>query len=75
MSSTDYLVICGRAFARLMDAAGATLESPLDNSKHIIAQLLWEPQSRRGRIQPKKGSIPRVNPPLRCKLLEIARAL
>ena len=28
--STDYLVICGRAFARSMDAAGATLESPLD---------------------------------------------
>jgi len=40
MSSTDYLVICGRAFARPMDAAGATLESPLDSSKHIIAQLL-----------------------------------
>jgi hypothetical protein len=40
MCSTDYLVICGRAFARPMDAASATLESPLDSSKHIIAQLL-----------------------------------
>ena len=40
MFSTDYLVICGRAFARSMYAASATLESPLDSSKHIIAQLL-----------------------------------
>lgn len=38
--STDYLVICGRAFARSVDSASATLESPLDSSKHIIAQLL-----------------------------------
>jgi hypothetical protein len=37
---TDYLVICGRASARSMDSASATLESPLDSSKHIIAQLL-----------------------------------
>jgi hypothetical protein len=36
--STDYLVICGRASARPMDAARATLEA-LDSSKHIIAQL------------------------------------
>ena len=40
MSSTDYLVICGRASARPMDAACPTLENPLDSSKHIIAQLL-----------------------------------
>ena len=40
MYSTDYLVICGRASARPMDAACPTLESPLDSSKHIIAQLL-----------------------------------
>ena len=40
MCSTDYLVICGRAFARSMQSASATLESPLDSSKHIIAQLL-----------------------------------
>ena len=40
MSSKDYLVICGRAFARSMESASATLESPLDSSKHIIAQLL-----------------------------------
>jgi hypothetical protein len=38
--STDYLVICGRAFARPIDPACATLESPLDGSKNIIAQLL-----------------------------------
>jgi hypothetical protein len=38
--STDYLVICGRASARSMGAACATLESPLDSSKHIIAQVL-----------------------------------
>jgi hypothetical protein len=36
----DYLVICGRAFARPMESARATLESPVDSSKHIIAQLL-----------------------------------
>jgi hypothetical protein len=40
MCSTDYLVICGRAPARSKDAASATLESPFDSSKHIIAQLL-----------------------------------
>ena len=40
MCSTDYLVICGRASARSMYPASATLESPLDSSKHIIAQLL-----------------------------------
>jgi hypothetical protein len=40
MFSTDYLVICGQAFARPMDSASATLESPLDSSKHIIAQPL-----------------------------------
>jgi hypothetical protein len=33
-------VICGRASAYSLDPAGATLESPLDSSKHIIAQLL-----------------------------------
>jgi len=37
---TDYLVICGRAFARPMASACATLGTPLDISKHIIAQLL-----------------------------------
>src|SRR5258708_37380374 len=37
---TDYLVICGRASARSMDPASDTLKSPLDSSKHIIAQLL-----------------------------------
>jgi len=36
---TDYLVICGRAFARSMDSAVVTSVSPLDSSKHIIAQL------------------------------------
>jgi hypothetical protein len=40
MCSTDYLVICGRAFARPIDPACATLESPLDSSKNIIAQPL-----------------------------------
>jgi hypothetical protein len=40
MSSTDYLVICGRASARSRDPASATLESLLDSSKHIITQLL-----------------------------------
>jgi len=40
MFSTDYLVIYGRASARPMDAACATLESLLDSSKYIIAQLL-----------------------------------
>jgi hypothetical protein len=38
--STDYLVICGRASARSLDAENATLESPLDSAKRIIAQLL-----------------------------------
>jgi hypothetical protein len=37
---TDYLVICARAFARPMESASATLESPLDSGKHIIAQPL-----------------------------------
>ncbi len=36
---TDYLVICGRAPACSMDPACATLESPLDSIKHIIARL------------------------------------
>jgi hypothetical protein len=40
MFSTDYLVICGGASARSMGAAGATLESLIDSSKHIITQLL-----------------------------------
>src|SRR5438309_6558373 len=40
LSSTNYLVICGRASARPIQAASATLESPFDSSKHIIAQLL-----------------------------------
>jgi hypothetical protein len=39
-SSTDYLVICRQASARSMQSASATLETPLDSSKHIIAQLL-----------------------------------
>src|SRR5260221_379114 len=33
MSSTDYLVICGRASACSMESARATLESPFDSSK------------------------------------------
>jgi hypothetical protein len=33
------LVICGRAFVRSMESASATLESPLDSCKHIIAQV------------------------------------
>ncbi len=33
-------MICGRAFVRSMQSARATLESLLDSSKHIIAQLL-----------------------------------
>jgi hypothetical protein len=41
---TDYLVICGRASARPMDAACATLESPLDSSIYIIAQLVCPAQ-------------------------------
>ena len=49
MCSTDYLVICGRASARSMDSASATLESPLDSSKHIIAQLLCRVQHSRTR--------------------------
>jgi hypothetical protein len=40
MCSTDYLVICGRASARPMDPASASMESPLDSRKDIIAQLL-----------------------------------
>jgi len=36
----DYLVICGRASVHSMYAASATLESPLDSSKYIIAQLV-----------------------------------
>jgi hypothetical protein len=43
-SLKDYLVICGRAFARSMEFARATLESPLDSSKHIIAQVLCPAQ-------------------------------
>jgi len=39
MFSTDYLVICGRASACSIDLACATLESPLDSSEHIIAQV------------------------------------
>jgi N-terminal domain of anti-restriction factor ArdC len=42
--SKDYLVICGRAFARSMASARATLESPLNSSKHIIAQVLCPAQ-------------------------------
>jgi hypothetical protein len=38
--SKDYLVICGRAFARSMDSPSATPESPLDSSNYIIAKLL-----------------------------------
>src|SRR5437868_4330751 len=34
MFSTDYLVICGRASARSIDPACATLESPLDSSNY-----------------------------------------
>ncbi len=44
MYSTDYLVICGRASARSMHAAGATLEGSFDSSNHIIAQLLCRVQ-------------------------------
>jgi hypothetical protein len=33
MFLTDYLVICGRAFACSMYSARATLESPFDSSK------------------------------------------
>ena len=40
LDSSAQRVICGRASARSMDPASATLESPLDSSKHIIAQLL-----------------------------------
>lgn len=43
-SSKDYLVICGRACARSIDPARATLERSLDSSKHIIAQLRCTPQ-------------------------------
>jgi hypothetical protein len=39
MFSKDYLVICGRASARSMESVSATLESPLDSSKNIIAKL------------------------------------
>lgn len=44
MFSTDYLVICGRASVHSMDPASATLESPLDSSKYIIAQLVCPAQ-------------------------------
>jgi hypothetical protein len=44
MFSTDYLVICGRASARSMDPASATLESRLDSSKDIIPQILCPAQ-------------------------------
>jgi hypothetical protein len=44
MFSTDYLVICGRASVHSMYAASATLESPLDSSKYIIAQLVCPSQ-------------------------------
>ena len=50
--STDYLVICGRALARSMESRGATLERPLDSSKHIMAQLLFPAQRRIRRAQP-----------------------
>jgi hypothetical protein len=40
----DYLMICGRAFVRSMESATASLESPLDSSKHIIAQVLCPAQ-------------------------------
>jgi len=54
MFSTDYLVICGRASAHSLDAAGATLESLLDSSKHIIAQLLRPAQrSLMQKFQPR----------------------
>jgi hypothetical protein len=39
MFSKDYLVICGRASVRSMESVSATLESPLDSSKNIIAKL------------------------------------
>jgi hypothetical protein len=42
--STDYLVICGRASVHSMYAASATLESPLDSSKYIIAQFVCPAQ-------------------------------
>jgi hypothetical protein len=37
MCSTDYLVICGRAFARPMDPACTHSKSPFDSSNYIIA--------------------------------------
>jgi hypothetical protein len=54
MFSTDYLVICGRASARSLDAASAPSDSPLDSSKHIIAQLLGPAQrSLMQKFQPR----------------------
>ena len=44
MFSTDYLVICGRASARSMESRERHFGSPLDSSKHIIAQLLYPVQ-------------------------------
>ena len=40
--STDYLVICGRAFARPMDAASATLEVPSIALVQVIQSWLME---------------------------------
>jgi hypothetical protein len=61
MSSTDYLVICGRASAHPLDSASATLESPLDSSKHIIAQLLCPVQ----RSLTQKFQLPHLCPQIR----------
>ena len=44
MFSTYYLVICGRASARSLHAASATLESRLDSTKQIIPQILCPAQ-------------------------------
>jgi len=62
MFSTDYLVICGRAFARSMESASATSERPLDGSKHIIAQFLCPVQCSLMARVPTIGSL---CPPIR----------
>jgi hypothetical protein len=72
MFSTDYLVICGLAPARSMDAAGANSESPLGSSKHIIVQLLCLVQhSLTQEFQLSASFCPPIR--ARCKLLQPTR--
>ena len=61
----SYLVICGRASARPMESPSASLESPLDSSKHIIARLLCPVQHS---LMQEDAGVPAIGilrPPIR----------